>query len=356
MITNPQVFRDDHLPRELKHREGEVEALSRTLDPALASQPADDVLLAGPSGVGKTALARHTLGKLDQFATVAHTHIPCLGETTADVLQTALKDYPSQHTTPSDASIDDLRTSLRETIDQPYLLVLDEADSLPETDLLDVLSDLSHVSFVAVVHDPQRWLARAPETVRRRVSGPIRLGRYRVDELSSILRARANVGLRPNTVTNDQLRAIADEVAGVARSGIQVLRSAAEIAFDRDHARIRDGDIDDAYERAQHRIRQSNLYSLTIHHHVLYGLLHEAGELPAGELHDRYDVREDIYLGRERMPIGRRARRNKLAKLTEYELIEFEGDPQNRVYRVVDASVEPLLDLDDVDAGNTTSL
>ncbi|WP_135828552.1 Cdc6/Cdc18 family protein [Halorussus halobius] len=362
MITDPRVFRDDHLPRELKHREAEIEDLSHALDPALAGRPAADVLLAGPSGVGKTALARHTLGKLDQFATVAHTHIQCLGESTTDVLQAALDDLPG-HSATDAASVDDLRVALREAVDQPAILVLDEADSLPETDVLDVLDDVPLVSFIAVVHDPQRWLSRAPDAVRRAVSGPIQLGRYGVDELSSILRARANVGLRPSVVSDDQLRGIADEVAGVARSGIQVLRAAAEVASERGHARIHDTDIEDAYERAQHRIRRSKLYSLTFHHHVLYGLVHEAGEVPAGELHDRYDaVGEQMYYGRERTPVGRRSRRNKLRKLVEYELVEAVGDSKSRVYRVVDESVTPSLDsgmcvesVESDDAGNTTS-
>jgi len=33
--------------------------------------------------------------------------------------------------------------------------------------------------------------------------------------------------------------------------------------------------------------------------------------------------------------------RNKLAKLQEYDLIEYEGPAQNRVYRVRDEAIEP---------------
>lgn len=67
MIANPRIFADDHLPRELAHREGEVEELSLAFDPALDGQTAEDVLISGPSGVGKTVLARHTLAKLEQY-------------------------------------------------------------------------------------------------------------------------------------------------------------------------------------------------------------------------------------------------------------------------------------------------
>jgi len=70
MITDPRVFQDEYLPRELKHREGPVEELCRAFDPAVDGDQATDVLVAGPSGVGKTVLVRHTLGRLEQYADV----------------------------------------------------------------------------------------------------------------------------------------------------------------------------------------------------------------------------------------------------------------------------------------------
>jgi hypothetical protein len=74
--------------------------------------------------------------------------------------------------------------------------------------------------------------------------------------------------------------------------------------------------------------------------------LHEPGELVARELHQRYrEKAETVYYGRERMPVQQRARRNKLSKLREYELVEWDEDVDERVYRVVDESVEPLIDI-----------
>jgi|AntDeeMinimDraft_5_1070356.scaffolds.fasta_scaffold20564_3 hypothetical protein len=53
---------------------------------------------------------------------------------------------------------------------------------------------------------------------------------------------------------------------------------------------------------------------------------------------------EDVYFGRDLTPIGGRARRNKISKLQEYDLIEYEGPAQNRVYRVRDEAIEPPVD------------
>jgi len=342
MITDPRVFEDAYLPRELIHREAAVEELSMAFDPALDGEAADDVLIAGPSGVGKTVLARHTLGKLEAFAAVDHAHIECLSTTTGEVLRTALREHHSKVDVAMNTPVDELRSQLRGVVDHPYILVLDESDALPDTQTLEYVTDVPEVSIVAICHDAERWLARVPGAVSRSVATPIRLGRYTVDELSSILRARADQGLSPNTVSDEQLRTIADEVAGVARFGIQALRAAAELATERGHRRILDVDVDDSFERAQHRIRKSNLRSLPFHNHVLYALIHSAGRIAASELHTQYEeVAEQVYYGHDLTPIGRRSRRNKLAKLQEYDLIEHEGPAQNRVYTVLDETIEP---------------
>ena len=99
---------------------------------------------------------------------------------------------------------------------------------------------------------------------------------------------------------------IANHVAGVARFGIQSLYAAAELAVERSHERIRPVDIDDSHDRALHRIRQSNLNSLPLHHHVLYKLIRVAGEVSASELHERHEnAAEQLYAGSAQTPIGK---------------------------------------------------
>ena len=341
MITDPRVFDDEYLPRELKYREGPVEELCRAFDPAVDGNEATDVLVAGPSGVGKTVLVRHTLGRLEQYANVDHAHIDCLGVNTEEVLREALYQHRRPVDIDSDASIDSLRNELEATLAQPYILVLDEADALPDAEILDDVIDIPGVSIVAICHDQERWLARLSDDVRRQIAAPVRLGRYGMDELASILRDRADQGLRRGAVDDEQLRTIADEVAGVARFGIQALRAAAEFASDRGHGQIEEIDVEDSFERARRRIRRSSLNSLPFHHHVLYGLIHQAGKLSASTLHEQYEeLAEDLYFGRDLTPIGGRARRNKLSKLREYDLIGYQGPPQNRWYYVLDETIE----------------
>lgn len=55
---------------------------------------AEDVIVSGPSGVGKTVLSRHTLDRLDEEAPVASAHVRCLGSTAGAVLREAITTLP----------------------------------------------------------------------------------------------------------------------------------------------------------------------------------------------------------------------------------------------------------------------
>ncbi|MFB6228253.1 MAG: Cdc6/Cdc18 family protein [Halobacteriales archaeon] len=256
-----------------------------------------------------------------------------MGLTPGDTLRSILGDLG--HDPPGNQPVDELRWILQDTIDGPLVVVLDEADGIAKNDALDHLVRIRQLALVVITHEPERWLSDVPGPVRDRLVGKgstrLRLERYGTRELTDILERRADLGLRPESVRREQLRAIAGESVGVARDAIQTLRAAAENAEERGHGRILDDDVEDAYERARHRIREANLRSLPYHHQVLYALVQEAGSIPGADLHARYDaVADDVYRDTRWTPIGRRARRNELRKLTEYDLIEIEGDGSGR--------------------------
>jgi Cdc6-like AAA superfamily ATPase len=348
MITDETVFRDDYLPRRLQHRSGAVETLSRALDPAVHGSPANDILLAGPSGVGKTVLARHTLDRLNRHAAVPTAHVDCLGETPGSILRSILAQHPTatdpRHNLPADTA----ESMLRRAVDEPAVVVLDEGGALPDSDIVECLLSVSGLSVIAICHDADGWLASASTRVREHFTGDVvTLDRYGTDELADILATRARLGLLGGVWSREQLETIADEVAGVARDGIYALRAAAELASERDHSEIEAGDIADCFARARKWIREAALASLPLHHNLLYALVHAAGKIAVDELHDRYDrVAERVYEGAGlATPIGRRQRQNVLSKCVEYDLLDYRGEGRERVYWVADKGVGPRIEV-----------
>ncbi len=59
MIRDARVLRAGFVPREVEHRDAEVNHLSSVLEPITNGEPADTAIVTGPSGAGKTCISNH---------------------------------------------------------------------------------------------------------------------------------------------------------------------------------------------------------------------------------------------------------------------------------------------------------
>ncbi len=232
------------------------------------------------------------------------------------------------------------------------MLVLDEGDDIPEHDLLEVLSGVPLLSVVVICHDPDHWLAQIGDRgIHFEGDSHIQLSRYGVGELADILSKRSKRGLRRGAVERSILEEIADEAAGVARRGIQGLRCSAEIAEEEEASKVTKRHIGPGFERARSYIRESNLRSLPLHHHVVYELVRSYGPLSGQELHEWYDrVGSVAYGGTPKTPVSRGYRRTILRKLEEYDLVDSEKTAGSGRYWVVEPELVSELDISVVPA------
>lgn len=67
---------------------------------------------------------------------------------------------------------------------------------------------------------------------------------------------------------------------------------------------------------------------------------------PIGTARDLRETAESLYRSTEQTPISERARRNKLANLEAYDLIEVLGENRHREYQVRDSAVSSKLDIE----------
>jgi orc1/cdc6 family replication initiation protein len=333
MIVNARVLRPEFVPRDVVHRDAEVGHLSSALRPITDDNPAETALLCGPSGAGKTCIARFTVQRLRENAlNVDSQYINCWEDYSRfKILYRLLEGLDRafdvhRQSTPKD----ELLERLRAHEGPPYVVILDEVDQIEDTGVLYDLYRTPGLTMVLVANGEEELFSRLDDRLVSRLQTATRVHfeKYTLDELVSILEDRVRWGLREGVIATEQLATIADAAAGDARVAIGVLRTAARRADQEDLESISYESIREAVPEAKAEIKQKNTEKLTPDQQTLYEIIAEHGDVASGELYERYSDRVN-------KPKTKRMVRNYLQKLRHYNLIIAEGDNRGRTYHPV---------------------
>ncbi|SFC70167.1 ORC complex protein Cdc6/Orc1 [Halobiforma haloterrestris] len=341
MIRDARVLRAGFVPREVEHRDAEVNHLSSVLEPITNGEPAETAIVTGPSGAGKTCLSKFVTERLrEAVLDVEVTYVNCWRNYTRfrtlyrilDDLGTTIDIH--RQSTPHDELIDRLQHH-----DGPRtVVILDEADQLEDPSVIYDLHSLPQFAIVCIANEEEDLFNRVDDRLvsRLRSSEHVRMDSYADGQLYDILDARAKWGLEEAVITDEQLYRIADAAAGDARLAIGILRSAAGKADRENRERITDDILLAAAEDARAQIKQKSLDSLTPHQRVVYDIVRDHGPLSPNEIHDRYTDEVDD-------PRTKRTVRTYLSKMAQYNLLEAEGTSRDREYSLVDSTATPAI-------------
>ena len=341
MIRDARVLRAGFVPREVEHRDAEVNHLSSVLEPITNGEPADTAIVTGPSGVGKTCVSKFVTERLrEEVLDVEATYVNCWRNYSRfRTLYQILDDIGAtidihRQSTPHDELIDRLQQ-----YDGPRtVVILDEVDQLEDPSLIYDLHSMEQFAVICIANKEEELFSRVDNRLvsRLRSSEHVRMDKYHNEQLYDILSARTKWGLENSVITDDQLYQIADAAAGDARLAIGMLRSAASTADRENREEVTNDILRDAAEDARAQIKQKSLDSLTPHQQVVYDIVRDHGPLGPSEIHDRYtDAVDD--------PRTKRTVRTYLSKMAQYNLLEAEGTSRDREYSLVDsASTSPI--------------
>lgn len=332
MITDAKALRIGTVPHDMLHREGAIDLLSAALDPHALTTADRNVCIYGPSGAGKTTLAKYVRDELQkEILDVQSGYTSCLAETTAAgvlhriVRETGLGNDLQRRSTPTGTYLDRLRE-----YDGPLVAILDEVDGLDDPSLLATLADMRGLSLVTICVAEDQLHHGLDERVKSRLRSAerITLDRYSHTELVDILDYRVAHGLDGDRVDGAAVALIADLAAGNARVAIALLRQAATYVRDNSIDRLTTDVVETVEDDTREELRDRHVRSLGTHQRLLYDIVAEAGEIGASELHDAYEERASD-------PKSRRTRRRYLKSLERYNLIESAGETRTREYSAV---------------------
>ncbi|SNR68476.1 Cdc6/Cdc18 family protein [Halorubrum vacuolatum] len=335
MIRDARVLRAGFVPREVEHRDAEINHLSSVLEPITNDEPADTAIVTGPSGAGKTCISKFVTEQLrEEVLDVETTYVNCWRNYTRfRTLYQILDDLGAsldihRQSTPHDELVDRLQQH-----DGPRtVVILDEVDQLEDPGLIYDLHSLPQFAIICIANKEEELFSRVDERLvsRLRSSEHVRMDKYHDEQLHDILRARAKWGLEEDVITDRQLYQIADAAAGDARLAIGILRTAAGKADRGNRTRIPNEVLVGAAEDARAQIKQRSLDSLTPHQRVVYAVVRDHGPLGPSTIHEHYIEKVDD-------PRTKRTVRTYLSKMVQYNLLEAEGTSRDREYSLVDS-------------------
>ena len=329
MISDGTVFDDDHLPREIVGRNSHMNEVTTALAPIERGEQAENCFLFGPSGVGKTTVARAAVRELrKEVLEVPYAYVNCWQNYTKNAVLECLAQDLVDAAVARNASNRELTTTIHQQLDSPGVVILDEVDQLSETEVLYDLHQLPGVSWIAVANREIDLFAGLEDRVHSRMSVGFRVTfrQYDDDTITEILDRRAREGLGSNVVSRDVLARIARLSEGDARTAITALRVAARKAAQGGLSSIPARIVEESILAAGQEVRRKTISKLNQHQRVVYEVLKSEGPLIQKDLYERYSEQHDD-------PVTLRYLRQKhLPKLEHYGLVETERNGSGKSY------------------------
>jgi len=195
MIRDARVLRAGFVPREVEHRDAEVNHLSSVLEPITNGEPADTTIVTGPSGAGKTCISQFVTERLrEEVLDVEATYVNCWRNYTRfRTLYQILDDLGAtidihRQSTPHDELVDRLQKH-----DGPRtVVILDEVDQLEDPSVIYDLHSLPQFAIICIANKEEELFSRVDDRLvsRLRSSEHVRMDKYHDEQLYDILSVR----------------------------------------------------------------------------------------------------------------------------------------------------------------------
>jgi len=323
ILVNELPLTEAFIPTRLLHRDGQLRELERCLKPALHNRSIENVFIIGPTGTGKTLVARWILEThfKDEWAYVScwdyrHTH-----EVLREILVRLGRPVHGREPT------GDLVGLLKKVLEKKIIVCLDEVDQLKEFNLLYTLVRngcgliLISNNYHALMHLDSRIKSSLAIT-------EIDFPKYSKDEIYDIIEDRVQFAFRPGAIKNDLLRIVSSMADGDVRVALQILLRAGKKAEDKGLRQITAEEIKQAAKEARKFKKSYLLKKLNDHQRTIYEILEKKIRLASGELYKEY-------CSIVSKPVVDRAYRNYMKRMVELGLVNVKGKGRWKNYEIV---------------------
>ncbi|OGS55693.1 MAG: hypothetical protein A3K60_01140 [Euryarchaeota archaeon RBG_19FT_COMBO_56_21] len=290
--TGKSVFKDqrtlsfDFVPPRLVHREGQMKRLIMLYRPVIESNFAQNAVLTGSVGTGKTATAKRFCMDLKDFAekqqkAVDWVLVNCRQRNSESSAVLHIVNHFQPNFPDRGFSITEMLRILRKDLEKRkvhLIVVLDEADMLLKKAGSDIIYKLTRFGeekvdskeLVSLILISQKNVfdmldASSASTFKR--TNVIEFGKYSTEELRDIVTQRSELALHDGAIDKDATDIIAEVSSewGDARFAIEILEKAGMLADEESAGKVNVEHVRAAKAEAYSSITESKLIGLDNH-------------------------------------------------------------------------------------------
>jgi cell division control protein 6 len=324
--TGKSVFKDqrtlsfDYVPSKLVHREGQMKRLIMLYRPVVESNFAQNAVLTGSVGTGKTATAKRFCMDLKDFAekqqkAVDWVLVNCRQRNSESSAVLHIVNHFQPNFPDRGFSITEMLRILRKDLEKRkvhLIVVLDEADMLLKKAGSDIIYKLTRFGeekveskeLVSLILISQKNVfdmldASSASTFKR--TNVIEFGKYSTEELRDIVTQRSELSLHDGAIDKDAIDIIAEVSSewGDARFAIEILEKAGMLADEESAGKINVEHVRAAKAEAYSSITESKLIGLDNHQRLaLLGIARASrgkAYITTGEAEGAYKVACEEY-------------------------------------------------------------
>jgi len=323
IIYNELPLAETFVPTRLFHREGQLRELERCLKPVLHNRLPENVFLVGPTGTGKTIVAKWILKSYFGDRSI---YINCWKyRSTHDVLKEILLGLGMVIHGWEKTS--ELIKRFEKVLKKKKVIVcLDEVDQLKESNVLYILA--RNACGLVLISNHIYSLMSLDSRIKSSLGlTELRFPDYKPEEIYDILKDRVRFSFRNGTLKDKLIKIVAITSKGDARVALETLRRAGRKAEDRGLRHVTMQEIKDASREAKKLKKSYILSKLNDHQQVIYEILEKKIKMPSGTLYQEYCKLVS-------KPVVVRAYRNYMRKMVNLGLVNAKGKGRWKTYEV----------------------
>ncbi len=230
------------IPKIIPYREQEQRSVAAAIRPLFHERTGRNVLIYGPSGVGKTVACKHLADEIEQETDdIIPIYVNCWKHSTSFRLLLEICDIIGYKFTQNKRT-DELFTIVKQQLNKGgAVFIFDEVDKIEDVDFIYTLVEEIYRKSIVLITNHKEWLIDLDNRIRSRLTPELlEFKPYTAQEIHGILRDRMQFAFVPGVWENDAFEKLAAKAGdlGDVRQGLYLMREAGNAAEDRASKKI----------------------------------------------------------------------------------------------------------------------